>query len=152
MAGAVMLIALGWRLWQFDRVGRGVHIVEHRRYLEPTETRREWAPVVRDNGDDGNGRSRWRIGNWYFSQAEWERLWAALEDGTVTRNALADVTLDNGNRMFPNITARYQEYVDRFRKMGWVDRDNVVTDDCRAWFAARDIAPPPDFGSVDSQR
>lgn len=143
-AGAAMLVVLGWRLWQFDRHGRGVHVIEHRRYVEPEETRREWAPVIRDNGDDGSGRSRWRIGNWYWSAAEWQRLAEALQGGTVTREALEGVHLDNGQRMFPNPTGRYQEYLRTFRRMGWIDTDNVLTPAARAWMAERDLPLPPD--------
>lgn len=143
VAGAVMILALLYRLIQWDRYAHGVHSIEHEYFTEPPEPRREIRFVTHDNGDDGNG-NRWRIGGWYFSESEWARLATALQAGTVTRDALASVTLDNGNRMFPNITSRYSEYVSKLRQMGWVDADNVVTDAARVWFEERNLARPTD--------
>lgn len=144
MAGGMMLIVLGWRLWRFDRNGRGVHIVETRRYVEPETTRREWAPVIQDNGEAGNGGNRWRIGNWYWSENEWRRLALALSGGKVTREALESVTLDNGQRMFPNPTGRLNEYKRIFRQMGWTDHDDILTPAARAWLAERNLPLPSD--------
>lgn len=140
VSGGLLLI----RLYQWDRYAHGIHVVERKVYREPDTTRREWAPVVQDNGDDGNGGHRWRISGWYFSEAEWRRLWSVLRDGTVTRDGLASVTLDNGARMFPNITARYSEYISKLQQMGWLDGDNRVTNAARVWFEERDIASPTD--------
>lgn len=147
-AAAVAALVLGggvliWRLIQWDTYAHGVHIVERKIYREEGEPRREWAPVIRDRGDDGNGNHRWRISSWYFSESEWRALWSVLKDGVVTRDGLATVTLDNGNRMFPNITSRYSEYLSRLQQIGWADDDNRVTAAAHAWFEERDIAPPP---------
>ncbi len=140
-AGFGMLL---YRLVVWDIRGRGTHIVEHEYYTEPETTRSEWAAVVRDNGDDGNGGARWRIGNWYWSQAEWERLARALADGRITRPALESVLLDNGQRMFPNASGRLAEYKRQFRRMGWADESDVLTPAARAWMQERGLPPPRD--------
>lgn len=152
-AGVMMLIVLGWRLWRFDANGRGLHIVEHTSYKEDdSEPRREWAPVVRDNGDDGNGGHRWRIGNWYWSQSEWQRLAEALQGGSITRPALESVYLDNGQRMFPNASGRLNEYKRIFRQMGWADESDALTPAARAWMRERGLPLPPDNVGADASR
>lgn len=153
-AGVVALIVLFYRLYQWDAYAHGTHIIEHKIYKEDdTEPRRELTPVMVRNGDAGNSHV-WTIGRWKFSNAEWKRLWdQVLSKGTVTRDSLADVMLDNGTRMFPNYTGRWREYQTEFRRLRWVDQDNIVTDDCRAWFAERNLIPlPADEGAENVQR
>lgn len=139
VAAVVCALSLTWRLYRWDSNGRPVSVAEHKWYAEDPDPPPERIMVP---SDGHTRRRRLKIGRWSFTRSEWQRLATALGQGHVTREALEDLERDNGERMFPNPTGRYNEYVEELQRIGWVDQDKVVLDKTWTDLAEMGIAPP----------
>lgn len=136
------ILSLLWRLYQWDAAGRPVSVREHKTYTvaedEPQAPRERWAPVVVRRAPN---HTEWRVSKMLdFSPSEWRRLARALSGDRLTRRPLESLQLDDGERMFANITVVYPEIVEEMQRIGWVDEDRNITDVCRQWFHERNIS------------
>lgn len=135
-ASLVCFFALVVLLYLWHAEGRPKHITEHTTEYRDDDGREAIRPFV--GSSDAN---RITVGRWTFTEAEWGRLGRVLATGRVSRSALADLQTDDGETMFPNITAAYPGIVAELQRLGWIDDDNATTEAARRWFDERGIPP-----------
>ena len=126
-AAVTCIVSLVVLLWLWHTEGRPVHITEHQRYVD--EEPRRLRPVV-----GSSDAQRLRLGRWTFTETEWKRLGRVLATGKVTRAALADLQLDDGETMFTSLSERYPSIVEELQRLGWLTSENETTNVALAWF------------------